>query len=162
DIPEERIQTKAGERWLHTKKVPILDEDVTPKYLLGISEDTTERRESAAALKAAKEATERANQELEAFSYSVAHDLRAPLRAIDGFSQALKEDCGDKLDAAGNAHIERVRAAAKHMAQLIDGLLGLSRVTRSELVREKVDLTRLAQQSGARLREVSPQREVEL
>jgi PAS domain S-box-containing protein len=162
DIPEEPIQTKRGKRWLHTKKVPVVDEQGVPKFLLGISDDTTEQREVAVALKAAKEAAEAAIQELEAFSYSVAHDLRAPLRAIDGFSLALEEDCGDKLDAAGALHLKRVRTSAQHMARLIDGLLGLSRVTRGELVREKVDLTHLAQQAAARLRETAPDRQVDL
>lgn len=162
DIPEEPIQTKSGERWLHTKKVPVVDEQGAPKYLLGISEDITERRKAAAALKAAKDAAEAANQELEAFSYSVAHDLRAPLRAIDGFSRALEEDCADKLDAVGIDHLKRVHAAAGQMSQLIDGLLGLSRLTRGNLLREKVDLTQLAQVTGARLREANPERQVEL
>jgi PAS domain S-box-containing protein len=162
DIPEEPIQTKRGKRWLHTKKVPVVDEQGVPKFLLGISDDTTEQREVAMALKTAKEAAEAAIQELEAFSYSVAHDLRAPLRAIDGFSLALEEDCGAKLDAAGALHLKRVRTSAQHMARLIDGLLGLSRVTRGELVHEKVDLTLLAQQAGARLRETAPDRQVDL
>jgi len=162
DIPEEPIETKAGERWLHTKKVPVLDEAGVPRYLLGISEDITERRGAAAALRAAKDAAEAANQELEAFSYSVAHDLRAPLRAIDGFGLALEEDAAGRLDAGSTDHLKRIRRSARHMGQLIDGLLGLSRVTRGDLTREKVDLTRIAQSSGARLREAQPQREVEL
>jgi len=161
DIPEEPIETKRGTRWLHTKKVPIKDEEGTARYLLGISEDITERRLAAAALKTAKETAEAANKELEAFSYSVAHDLRAPLRSIGGFSQALEEDCGDQLDANGIAHLGRIRSSAHQMGQLIDGLLGLSRLTRSDLVREKVDLTRMAKQTGARLRDAHPEREVE-
>jgi PAS domain S-box-containing protein len=162
DIPEEPIQTRDGERWLHTKKVPVLDALGRPAFLLGISEDITERRQVAASLKAAKDAAVAANKELEAFSYSVAHDLRAPLRAIDGFSQALEEDCAGKLDPAALAHLERIRASAQHMGKLIDGLLGLARLTRGELSREKVDLTRLAQQTAARLRETQPERAVEL
>jgi PAS domain S-box-containing protein len=162
EIAEEPIRTRNGERWLHTKKVPVTDGLGTPKYLLGISEDVTERRKDAAALRAAKEAAEAANQELEAFSYSVAHDLRAPLRAIDGFSRAIEEDCADKLDALGLEHLGRVRRSALHMGELIDGLLGLSRLTRGEIVRENVDLTQVARRSGARLREAHPQRQVDL
>ena len=114
------------------------------------------------ALKAAKEAAEASNQELESFSYSVAHDLRAPLRAIDGFGQALEEDCAGKLAPDAADHLKRIRSSAQHMGELIDGLLGLSRVTRGELARERVDVTRIAQSSGARLREANPQREVDL
>jgi PAS domain S-box-containing protein len=162
DIPEEPIETKNGRRWLHTKKVPVVDENGTPKYLLGISDDTTEQREAALALKMAKEPAEAAMQELEAFSYSVAHDLRAPLRAIDGFSHALEEDLGGTLEAESKDHLERVRSAAQHMALLIDGLLGLSRLTRGELARERVDLTRIARQAAARLRDEAPDRQVDL
>jgi len=162
DIAEEPIQTKDGERWLHTKKVPIVDEHGVARYLLGISEDITERRSAAALLKTARDAAEAANHELETFSYSVAHDLRAPLRAIDGFGEALAEDCAGQLDAAGRQYLQRMRSAAQQMGQLIDGLLGLSQVSRSEILRADLDLTRIARQSGARLRDAHPEREVEL
>ena len=84
------------------------------------------------------------NQELEAFSYSVSHDLRAPLRTIDGFSLALEEDFADKLNDEGRDYITRVRTGVQRMGQLIDALLQLSRVTRSELQTEPVDLSSLA------------------
>jgi signal transduction histidine kinase len=84
------------------------------------------------------------NQELEAFSYSVSHDLRAPLRTIDGFSLALLEDFADKLNDEGRDYIGRVRAGVQRMGQLIDALLQLSRVTRTELSTEEVDLSHLA------------------
>jgi PAS domain S-box-containing protein len=87
---------------------------------------------------------EAANRELEAFAYSVSHDLRAPLRSIDGFSQALLEDCSDNLGSEGKAYLGRVRAASQRMATLIDDLLSLSRVTRSDLSRQPVDLSALA------------------
>jgi PAS domain S-box-containing protein len=162
DIPEEEIMTKGGPRWLHTKKVPVLDGRGAPRYLLGISEDITERRTAALALREAKDAAEAANQELEAFSYSVAHDLRAPLRAIDGFSLALEEDCGSALDAAGREHLRRVRSSATKMGQLIDGLLSLSRVSRGDVRREEVDLTKTAEQSVAQLRAADPTRHVDV
>ena len=85
-----------------------------------------------------------ANKELEAFSYSVSHDLRAPLRHINGFSQALLEDYEDKLDEAGKGYLREVRGASQEMAQLIDDVLELARVTRSEMQREEVDLSDLA------------------
>jgi PAS domain S-box-containing protein len=162
DIPEEPIQTKSGEAWLHTKKVPILDDQGAPRYLLGISENITQRRRAVGELSAAKEAAEAANGELEAFSYAVAHDLRAPLRAIDGFSRMLEEDCAEKLGPENAATLGRVRAAAGRMAELIDGLLRLSQLSRGELAHERVDLTRLAQQIHARLREAHPTRKVDV
>ena len=104
---------------------------------------------------------EAANQELEAFSYSVSHDLRAPLRALDGFSLALLQDYGEHLDDTGKDYLARVRAAAQRMGQLIDDMLMLSRVTRREMVREQVDLSALARAVLADLREAQPQRAVE-
>ena len=84
------------------------------------------------------------NKELEAFSYSVSHDLRAPLRTIDGFSQILAEDYSERLDDEGLDYLARVRTASRHMAELIDDLLDLSRVGRRPLTRERVDLSALA------------------
>jgi signal transduction histidine kinase len=86
----------------------------------------------------------RLNHELEAFTYSVSHDLRAPLRSIDGFAQALREDWGDRLDETGQDHLARVRNAAQRMGRLIDDLLKLSRVARAPLQRTPVDVSRLA------------------
>jgi PAS domain S-box-containing protein len=104
---------------------------------------------------------EAANAELEAFSYSVSHDLRAPLRSIDGFSQALLEDYMDKLDAPGQNYLHRVRLATQRMGQLIDDLLNLSQVTRSEMHRESVDLSAIAQMIATELQEAEPERQVE-
>lgn len=100
------------------------------------------------------------NKELEAFNYSVSHDLRAPLRAIDGFSQALLEDQADRLDDAGRADLTRVKAAANRMDELIDSLLALSRLTRVEMDIQNVDLSRLAGDVLAELRGRDPGREV--
>jgi signal transduction histidine kinase len=103
-----------------------------------------------------------ANRELSAFSYSVSHDLRTPLRGIDGMSQVLIEDFGEVLGAEGRNHLDRIRAAAQLMARLIDDLLMLSRVTRAELHRETVDLVAVAREVVERLRERAPERTVEV
>jgi len=102
-----------------------------------------------------------ANKELEAFAYSVAHELRSPLRSTDGFSLALLEDYADKLDKDGQDYIHRVRAASQRMAQLVDDLLILSRITRHEICRETVDLSTLARAISARLQATQPERQVE-
>lgn len=101
-----------------------------------------------------------ANKELEAFSYSVSHDLRAPLRSIDGFSQALLEDYGDKLDGQAKDYLGRVRAGSQRMGQLIDDLLNLSRVTRTEMRHESVDLSEIARAIAAELQRAEPGRRV--
>ena len=100
-------------------------------------------------------------KEIESFSYSVSHDLRAPLRAMDGFSKALLEDWGDKFNEEARDYLQRIRAAAQRMSQLIDGLLALSRTSRQEMRREKVDLSTLAQTIVGELRERDPGRQVE-
>ena len=104
---------------------------------------------------------EASNRELEAFCYSVSHDLRAPLRGIDGWSLALLEDYRDKLDEKGRQQLQRVRADTQRMGRLIDDLLLLSRVARGPIERGPVDLTALAQSVAARLREAEPERRVE-
>jgi PAS domain S-box-containing protein len=101
-----------------------------------------------------------ANRELESFAYSVSHDLRAPLRGIDGFTQALVEDYGDKLDDRANDYCRRVRKAAGRMGQLIDDLLNLSRITRAEMRYEDVDLSAMATDVLALLHERDPGRDV--
>ena len=103
------------------------------------------------------------NQELETFSYSVSHDLRAPLRAISGFSQALEEDYADVLDKQGTDYARRVNAATQRLNQLIDDLLTLSRVTRSEMSRDTLaDLSSMAQSIVAQWRATQPDRQVEI
>lgn len=112
-------------------------------------------------LEDANRSLEGANKELEAFSYSVSHDLRAPLRTIDGFSQILLEDYEKVLDAEGQDYLGRVRNASQHMGHLIDDLLNLSRVTRSPLRRDRVDLSSLVSGIARELREADPDREAE-
>jgi PAS domain S-box-containing protein len=134
--------------------------------------DITERKRAEAELQRHREhleelveartaALEAANQELEAFSYSVSHDLRAPLRAINGFSQALVEEYADKLDATAMDYLNRVRQGALRMGELIDDLLKLSRVTRQDLRGESVNLGAVAAEIAAELRAREPGRDVD-
>ncbi len=102
-----------------------------------------------------------ANSELDAFAYSVSHDLRAPLRSIDGFSQVLLEDYGAGLDEAGRDSLQRVRAASQRMATLIDDLLKLARVTRTEMRTERVDLSGMARELVLDIQRTTPDRQVE-
>ncbi|MBN2389553.1 MAG: substrate-binding domain-containing protein [Anaerolineae bacterium] len=100
------------------------------------------------------------NKELESFSYSVSHDLRAPLRSIDGFSQALLEDYHGQLDEIGRDYLQRVRRASQRMGQLIDGMLNLSRLTRGEMYRQPVNLSTLATEIAQELQGTDPERQV--
>ncbi|HTX60140.1 MAG TPA: PAS domain-containing protein [Verrucomicrobiae bacterium] len=104
---------------------------------------------------------ELANKELESFSYSVSHDLRAPLRAIDGFSIALVEDYGEQLDERARNYLDRVRKAAQRMADLIDALLRLARVARAAITYSTVDLSEIVESFVAELRDRDPERAVE-
>jgi PAS domain S-box-containing protein len=104
---------------------------------------------------------EAANKELEAFSYSVSHDLRAPLRGIDGWSQALLEDYRDKLDEQGQQYIERVCSETRRMGRLIEDMLQLSRLTRAEMIKEPVNLSTLAQAIAEHLQTAEPSRKVD-
>ncbi len=162
EILEEPIQTANGLRYLHTKKVSLLDAQGTPRYLLGISHDITERKRAEARLRAAKDNAETASRELEDFASRVADDLRAPLRRIVGFSEALLEDCLAQLDEQGRSHLHRLSESANRMAALIDDLLGLARVSREELNRERVDLSALAYTTATSLQRANPERRAEV
>lgn len=140
-------------------------------HIVGVGTDLTERKFAERAIKRLNTELERrvaertsqlsaALNELESFSYSVSHDLRAPLRAIEGYSAILGSDYGDKLDEEAKELLRRVRAAVHRMGQLIDDLLTLSRVSRKELERRPVDLTQLAQVICEELRQQEPSREV--
>jgi len=119
-----------------------------------------EARTQAEARERTMELVRAAHQELESFSYSVAHDLRAPLRSISGFSEALEQDSAAQLDGRGRAHLEKIRAASARMSALIEDLLSLSRVTRQPLSTAPLDLTAMAHEVIAELRAQEPGREV--
>lgn len=130
--------------------------------------DVTERQRANDQMRTLNESARRhaaelevVNKELEAFSYSVSHDLRAPLRSIDGFSLALLEDYADRVDEAGQVHLRRIRAAAQRMAQLIDDMLKLARVTRSEMRMEKVNLSAMARAVLDDCRKAEPDRRID-
>ena len=129
------------------------------RTVIAIAFRVAESREHTEAL---LRATEAANQELEAFGYSVSHDLRRPLRAIDAFSRALVEDCAAQLSPEGLEHLNRITAGTVRMGELIDDLLALSKVTRGEFRREDVDLTALATSITGELARNEPERRVEL
>lgn len=123
--------------------------------------DVTERKRAEQELQALNLQLEAANKELESFAYSVSHDLRAPLRSVDGFSQAVLEDYGDKLDETGRDYLRRARAASQRMGQLIDDMLALSQVTRKEMRFEPVDLSAMAGEIAADLQRREPERFVD-
>jgi PAS domain S-box-containing protein len=137
-------------------------------FFSGMARDITQRRQAEERIQQLhRDLQQRAveleatNRELEAFSYSVSHDLRSPLRSIDGFGQALLEDCASRLDDQGRHYLNRIRSSTQHMGQLIDDLLKLSRATRTEIRREPVDLTQLAQSVITGLEIAEPDRKVE-
>ena len=142
------------------------DEEGNVKGLMGTIKDITERKKAEDEIRLLNESLEQRVRErtieLEAFSYSVSHDLRAPLRSIDGFSQALLEDYENKLDAQGKDYLTRIRTSTKLMAELIEDLLKLSRVTRSEMDIVPVNLSRMARSIMDGLQESQPQRLVNI
>jgi len=163
---ENRYLCKDGSyKWILWNSVPSME----GRLIYANARDITERKRVEEEIKKLNEdlrkqasQLEAANKELEAFSYSVSHDLRAPLRSIDGFSLALLEDYGDKLDQEGKGNLGRVRAGCKRMSQLIDDMLNLSRLTRAEMRPEKVNLTALAQEIISELKNAEPGRKVEV
>lgn len=124
--------------------------------------DITKRRKVEEELRSRGLEAEAVVKELEAFTYSVSHDLKAPLRTIEGFAQAISEDCGSQLDKKGQDYLTRVRSAGKNMDQLIEGLLRLSRLTQAEFYARRVDLSAIAAKVAERLQQAHPDRQVDV
>ncbi len=150
DLAREANRTAARLREYHEQTQRLLVE--TQQQAIAALESLRQQRETEQELRRAKGVAEAASRELEAFSYSVAHDLRAPLRGINGFSSALVEDLGDSLSPGAKDYLERIRSGATRMGHLIDALLGLSRVSRTELTREHVNLTTIVHEVATQLR----------
>lgn len=141
DIPREPIHTTTrGLRQLHTKKVPLLDTSGRPAFLLGISEDITDRLATEDALQQRTEELARSNADLEQFAYVASHDLQEPLRKIVTFGDRLKAAAGDSLPEVAADSLERMQSAARRMRQLIDDLLHYARVTTLARPFESVEL----------------------
>ena len=141
---------------------PVRDASGRVSSISKVARDITDRVRAEAALARAKDAAESANRELQAFSYSVAHDLRAPLRGMNGFARVLLDRYRDKFDAEGQDWLQEILLNAKKMGSLIDGLLSLAQWTRSELRPERVDLSAVVRDVVERLRASEPHRTVEL
>ncbi|HEX8820978.1 MAG TPA: PAS domain S-box protein [Archangium sp.] len=155
--------------WVMMSSNPMCDEEGRYIGALAMVTDITRRREAEEQVRQLNTQLEKriaertaqlefSNRELEAFAYSVAHDLRAPLRSISNFTLALTEDCTDQLDEMGKDYIKRIRASAQRMSELIDGILSLSRVNRTEFVEEEVNLSNLARSISEHLQRWQPQR----
>jgi PAS domain S-box-containing protein len=161
DVGGWRIRKDGSRFWANVVVTALRDEQNRLRGFGKVTRDITERKRSEEEIARRNAELEAANKELEAFSYSVSHDLRAPLRGIDGFSQALLEDYGSQLDAAGRDYLQRVREATKRMGLLIDDLLDLSRVTRAEMHRESIDLSQMATTIASELHSNQPERKVD-
>jgi len=169
DIPDVSLETRThGLRYLHTKKIPMRDPGGGQSYLLGISEDITERKQATEALRQAHDALSKraaelaaANKQLESFSYSVSHDLRAPLRHIGGFAMMLEQRYRDRIDEGGQRLLQQINNAVRRMASLIDGLLEFARSGRGELFRSTVDLDALVRDVVRDIEAQSPPRRIE-
>ena len=154
---------KDGTRfWANVVVTPLDDDAGHLRGFVKITRDVTEKRKAEQEIVRRSMELEAANKELESFSYSVSHDLRAPLRGIEGFSQALEEDYQRELDNTAKDYLRRIRAAIRRMGELIDDLLELSRVTRAEIYREQIDLSKLADEIVKELKAQEPDRKVSL
>ncbi len=175
-----RVRKDGSRFWASVVLSAVRDADGTLTGFAKVTRDISERkrredegrrmqreledrvRQRTAEIERANRELEATNRELESFSYSVSHDLRAPLRSISGFSQALLEDQAERLDEQGQEHLQRVCAAAERMSLLIDDLLQLSRIGRAALRREPVDISGLAREVAAQLTAAEEGREAEM
>jgi PAS domain S-box-containing protein len=168
---EETAQTDQGLRTYVSVKFPVFDSKAEPYAVCGISTDITEWKQAeheARTLAAELETRvrnrtaelEASNRELDAFAYTVSHDLRAPLRSLHGFSQALLDDYSDRMDDDGREYLSRLQSNVARMGHMIDDLLNLSRSTRVELVRRDVDLGAMAREIAEELAAADPLRRV--
>jgi len=168
DIEHRIIWPDGSIHWVRETGDVIRDKNGKPVRMLGIVQEITDRKKNEEQIKKLNESLwqyttrlEAANKEVEAFSYSVSHDLRAPLRSIDGFSQALIEDYSNKLGETGIDYLNRVRNASQRMSQLIDGILQLSRLTRTQMHIENVNMAELAIDIINKFRKEDPSRNVD-
>jgi len=172
DVHELKLRHKSGRHiWTIISSNPLYDEEGHYAGALGTITDITLRREAEQRVHQLNAELEHriaertaqlefSNRELEAFAYSVAHDLRAPLRSISSFSLALGEDCAGQLDSVGLDYLQRIRASSQRMSDLIDGILSLSRVNRSEFQETDVNMSALARLCAEQLRRWQPERAV--
>jgi PAS domain S-box-containing protein len=147
--------------YIQAKGEPTLDAEGVAIQLTGTVLDITDRKRAEADLLRTTAQLADSNRELEAFAYSVSHDLRSPLRAIDGFSKALLEDYGDQVNEEGKNYFDRIRHNVQRMGMLIDDLLNLSRISRSKIRRVAVNLSTLVQEQLDELQDLEPERQIE-
>jgi PAS domain S-box-containing protein len=157
-----RVRKDGSRFWANVIITALRDGKGQLRGFVKVTRDMTERRQNEEKMRTHNAQLEAANKELEAFCYSVSHDLRAPLRGIDGFSQALLEENAKQLDSQGRDYLQRIRMSGRRMAALIDDLLSLSRVTRTVMCREPVDLSSMADSIAADLHNCEPGRRVAL
>jgi len=163
------MRPDGSERFLHGQGKVILDEAGSPLRVVGTLQDVTELKRADLAIRELnRELRERmadlsaVNKELEGFSYSVSHDLRAPLRAISGFSRMLIEDCQDQLNSEGRRYLDVINENALKMGKLIDDLLAFSRLGRMAVKKSSIDMEGLAKEVFADLSALNPERKLEL
>jgi len=157
-----RIRKDGSRFWANVVVTPLRDNAGLLRGFVKITRDVTEKRKAEQEIIQRSLELEAANKELETFSYSVSHDLRAPLRGIDGFSQALQEDYQQQLDSTAKDYLQRICTATRRMGELIDDLLNLARVTRAEIYRERIDLSKLAGEVAQEIQSQEPARSVAL